>query len=161
MIVNCLFETQMAAIPRRKFEDDTTLYAKRVYGSLCNVIWARTTRLPPGWEEDLREAEVQRVMIRKGLLYRTVLWLVSHGWLSNQTFYKFVNWAELSDPFPGLVYECSWRYAAALMVDFRNKGGDYLDFYCSGLEGIVDAEFEDDMRQYGWYAFTHKEIFGK
>lgn len=48
------------------------------------------------------------------------------------------------------VYSCSWRYAGGLVAEIRNKGEDYLDFYCSGNEGRVSEEVKLDLNDLGW-----------
>ena len=160
MYVNCLFETHMALLPQEKFKNISSLYAKRVYGSLCDRIWVRTTHLPPDWREVLKEARLQDTMTRKGILYRALAWLVSTCWVSDSMCDKFRNWVAQPDPFPGMIYECSWVYAAVLVASFRGLGDNIQDLYNSGVEGRVDEEFEADMHQFGWQSFTDQEIFG-
>jgi hypothetical protein len=36
------------------------------------------------------------------------------------------------------------------MADKRDLGEDYMDFYCSGNEGFVDKEIEEDLHKLGW-----------
>jgi len=43
----------------------------------------------------------------------------------------------------------SWRSAGGIVADIRGEG-DYLDWYCSGKEGYVDPEIEEDMLRIGW-----------
>ena len=64
-------------------------------------------------------------------------------------------------------WTCSWRYSGGIVAELINKGGDYLDFYCSGIigtgefaptpwenpsipEGIVTKEIEGDLASLGW-----------
>jgi len=42
-------------------------------------------------------------------------------------------------------YGCSWRYAGELVAIMRYKGEDYLDFYCSGNEGKIREDIEEDL----------------
>lgn len=51
---------------------------------------------------------------------------------------------------PENIYSCSWRYAGGLVADLRNKGENYLDFYCSGSEGWVAPEVEKALNELGW-----------
>lgn len=52
----------------------------------------------------------------------------------------------------------SWRYAGGLVADLRNKGEDYMDWYCSGIgekegylpEGKVSSEITHDLLNLGW-----------
>ena len=47
-------------------------------------------------------------------------------------------------------YSCSWRSAGGLVASIQDKGGDYMDFYCSGDEGNVDQEVAKDLKVLGW-----------
>jgi hypothetical protein len=56
---------------------------------------------------------------------------------------------------------CSWRYAGGIVADMQQKG-DYIDWYCSGIngdgdapngyveEGVVTAEIKEDLHRLGW-----------
>ena len=46
-------------------------------------------------------------------------------------------------------WSCSWRYAGGIVADIR-KEGDYLNWYCSGGEGDIFPEIEEDLNQIGW-----------
>lgn len=51
----------------------------------------------------------------------------------------------------------SWRYAAALVAILEDRGGDYMDWYCSGIgspllpEGNISPEILGDMIEMGWF----------
>ena len=47
------------------------------------------------------------------------------------------------------VWSCSWRYAGGILADIMGEG-DYMDWYCGGLEGTVDEEVEQDLYNLGW-----------
>lgn len=51
-------------------------------------------------------------------------------------------------------YSCTWRYAGGFIAQLRNslynKEEDYLDFYCSGSEGVVSPLVEDALEKIGW-----------
>lgn len=57
-------------------------------------------------------------------------------------------------------YSCSWRYAGGMVSRLRNCG-DYMDFYCSGIddnsipEGIVTDEIRQDLNELGWVLKTN------
>ena len=54
-------------------------------------------------------------------------------------------------PSPDWIYSCSWRYAGGMIAEIRDVGEDYLDFYCSGNESIVDDEIREDLEKIGWF----------
>lgn len=65
-------------------------------------------------------------------------------------------------------WSCSWRSAGGIVADFENAGGDYMDWYCSGIgdglgngdadrtrgyvpEGVVTDEIREDFAALGWH----------
>ena len=49
----------------------------------------------------------------------------------------------------GEEYSCSWRHAGGVVAGLIGEG-DYLDWYCSGCEGIVSERVAKYMKSYGW-----------
>jgi hypothetical protein len=47
-------------------------------------------------------------------------------------------------------WACSWRYSGGLVADLRDRGEDYLDFYCNGGEGAVSEEVAEALAKLGW-----------
>jgi len=72
-------------------------------------------------------------------------------------------------------WSASWRSAGGIVAQFRNKGEDYMDYYCSGMggfaafddqtdeeakeqfdaqgyvpEGTVTDEIREDLKKIGW-----------
>ncbi len=47
------------------------------------------------------------------------------------------------------VWHCSWRYAGGIVAGLRGEG-DYLDWYCSMGEGLVDEQVLTEIRVLGW-----------
>jgi hypothetical protein len=47
-------------------------------------------------------------------------------------------------------WSCTWRSAGAIVAELRDIGEDYMDFYCSGNESMVDEEVEQDLKNLGW-----------
>ena len=64
-------------------------------------------------------------------------------------------------------WTCSWRSAGGIVADFENEGGDYMNWYCSGIgdglgngdadrtrgyvpEGTVTDEIREDFATLGW-----------
>lgn len=71
--------------------------------------------------------------------------------LCNQDWQKNEVWPLLK----GQTYSCSWRYAGGIVADMVEKG-DYIDWYCSGIQGGADdaelaAMSEEDRNRYMWY----------
>lgn len=99
---------------------------------------------------------------------------------SKKLYAAFCNqsWKHPSCEYP---YGMTWRSAGGLIANFRNKirgkeegsedilvrysqgeerTGDferYTDFYCSGNEGHVDPEIEEDLGKLGWFPVEDKE----
>jgi hypothetical protein len=62
-------------------------------------------------------------------------------------------------------WSCSWRYAGGIVADMREQG-DYIDWYCSGIqgypddsnvspnnyvpEGCITDEIRNDLQRLGW-----------
>lgn len=47
------------------------------------------------------------------------------------------------------MWGCSWRYAGGIIAHMREEG-DYIDWYCSGMEGFIDPEVAADLKELGW-----------
>ena len=47
-------------------------------------------------------------------------------------------------------YSCTWRYAGELVASLRDKNEDYMDFYCSGNEGIISENVKNILTKYNW-----------
>ena len=51
-------------------------------------------------------------------------------------FYRAMSnmqWQNIENP--ERIYSCTWRFAGGVIAGIRNKGEDYMAFYCSGGEG--------------------------
>jgi hypothetical protein len=55
--------------------------------------------------------------------------------LCNQNWQRNEVWPLLK----GQTYSCSWRYAGGIIADMLEKG-DYIDWYCSGIQGKLTQE---------------------
>ncbi len=50
----------------------------------------------------------------------------------------------------------SWRSTGGLVADVLCQG-DYMDWYCSGNEGYIDEEVEEDLSAMGWCVKPYEE----
>lgn len=53
-------------------------------------------------------------------------------------------------------WTCSWRSAGGIVADIRGEG-DYMDWYCSGNEGFVDEEIQEDLSRIGWHSVPYDD----
>ena len=58
--------------------------------------------------------------------------------LCNQEWQRNDVWPRLKDK----RWSCSWRYAGGIVAHMREEG-DYIDWYCSGIQGEPDADWVD------------------
>jgi len=54
-------------------------------------------------------------------------------------------------------YSCSWRYAGSFVASLREKGEDYLNFYCSGGEGEVHEDVYEELNKLGYESMSWEE----
>ena len=50
----------------------------------------------------------------------------------------------------GKEWGCTWRGAGGIVADLRDRGEEYIDFYCSGGEGTVTTEVAGELAALGW-----------
>jgi len=87
--------------------------------------------------------------------------------LCNQEWQRNDVWPLLKDQ----RWSCSWRYAGGIVAHMREEG-DYIDWYCSGIQGEPDADWVDlghvpegtvtdqireDLFKLGWLPAAHNE----
>ena len=65
-------------------------------------------------------------------------------------FYRAMSnmrWQNIKDP--ENIYSCTWRYAGGMVAEMFEYEHPkcYLDFYCSGNEGYVSDEIENDLKK--------------
>ena len=49
-------------------------------------------------------------------------------------------------------WSCTWRYAGGIIAGLNANGGDYLDYYCGGDEGMVSPRVAEMLSALGWSA---------
>lgn len=89
----------------------------------------------PSLERDLLRSDRLRALVRSRLV-ATLLYSA----LCNTTWRK-----NAGSP----VWSCSWRHAGAIVANLRGEG-DYLDWYCSMGEGLVDEQVLAEFEAIGW-----------
>ena len=57
-----------------------------------------------------------------------------------------MRWKRVKDR---AIVSWSWRGAGSLVSELVGRG-DYMDYYCSGNEGVVSRRLERILRQKGW-----------
>lgn len=88
----------------------------------------------PDWKQnnleyDLRSTDWILAKARENKSYAQNLYAA----LCNNDFQKNDTWPILADT----KWSCSWRYAGGIIADMRQEG-DYLNWYCSGIQGMED-----------------------
>lgn len=73
------------------------------------------------FEEDLKNSNIIKLLKDETFANKF------YGALCNTEIYSL----KTGDPLGGY----SWRAAGALIAELRNKGENYLDYYCNGMEG--------------------------
>ena len=55
--------------------------------------------------------------------------------MCNNVFQRNEVWPRLRDEY----WSCSWRAAGGIVAELRGQG-DYIDWYCSGIMGVGEAD---------------------
>jgi hypothetical protein len=116
-------------------------------------------------EQDLKDARWLVDKVRSSDAYAQNLYAA----LCNNAFQKLEVVPILRDD----TWSCTWRYAGGVVADIRCKG-DYMDWYCSGIQGdpeeidyaaaeaqgfeiqkyvsesIITDEIRQDLKLLGW-----------
>ena len=111
------------------------------------------TENSPSWiinnlEYDLRRTEWICQKVRNDSDYARKLYstLCQNSFVKNDTFSIIKNdqWSS------------SWRHTGRIIADMIEKG-DYMDWYCSGNEGAIYPEVEEDINKLGWMIIPYEE----
>jgi hypothetical protein len=92
-------------------------------------------RLGPDMERDLGASARIRELVRSEV-FATLL----YGALCNTIWHHKAT---------GTPWHCSWRHAGGIIAALRSEG-DYLDWYCSSGEGLVDLQALTELGALGW-----------
>lgn len=117
------------------------------------------------WNDLVKKREASSVFKQNNLEYdlRSTKWICDkakareeyaqnvYAALCNQDWQKNDVWPLLK----GETYSCSWRYAGGIVADMCETG-DYMDWYCSGIQNHASdtelAEMTEEQRtKYYWY----------
>jgi hypothetical protein len=110
------------------------LFADEVAANFVSAS-AEPAAVRPDLERDLGLSPRIRDLVRSEL-FATLL----YGALCNTT------WRHKAT---GTLWHCSWRHAGGVVADLRCEG-DYLDWYCSMGEGLVDDQVLAEIEALGW-----------
>jgi hypothetical protein len=68
--------------------------------------------------------------------------------MCNNDFQRNDVWPVLKNE----TWGCSWRYAGGIVADMLGQG-DYMDWYCSGIQGDADIETmtAEQLERHKWY----------
>jgi hypothetical protein len=101
------------------------------------------------WEEHTKKREADPEWQKNNLEYdlRSTKWICDkakarddyaqniYASLCNQSWKRNDVWPLLK----GETYSCSWRYAGGIVANMREEG-DYINWYCSGIQGDLTEE---------------------
>lgn len=93
----------------------------------------------PAWQKDNMEYDLRSTrwicdQVKSNKTYAQNLYAA----LCNRDFQKNEVWNRLE----GKTWSCSWRYAGGILADMC-ESGDYIDWYCSGIQGEPDEDWVD------------------
>jgi hypothetical protein len=93
----------------------------------------------PDWrkdnlEADLRSSPLMLEKVRSDRIYAQHLYAA----MCNTDFRRNDVWPILQEK----TWSCSWRYAGGIVAHMREEG-DYMDWYCSGINGMADVTDEE------------------
>lgn len=109
--------------------------------ALLENIMTKEQNLENSLEYDLRFTDWIVKKIRESDDYSQKLYAA----LCNNEFQRMEIFPILRDQ----RWSCSWRYAGGIIAEIKQRG-DYLDWYCSGDEGVVDPEIREDLKKLCW-----------
>lgn len=103
-------------------------------------------------EYDMNQSEWFVSRVRGSKTYAQNLYAA----MCNNSFQKQDVWLVLKNAH----WSCTWRTAGGIVADLEDQGGDYMDWYCSGMgdkdnghvaESVVTDEIRADLALLGWH----------
>ena len=82
-------------------------------------------------EEDIRACAWMLKKVQDSETYAQNLYAA----MCNNVFQRNEVWPRLKDEY----WSCSWRSAGGIIAELRGQG-DYIDWYCSGIIGVGEAD---------------------
>jgi hypothetical protein len=82
-------------------------------------------------EKDIRACEWMLKKVQDRETYAQNLYAA----MCNNVFQRNEVWPRLKDEY----WSCSWRSAGGIVAELRGQG-DYMDWYCSGIFGVGEAD---------------------
>ena len=82
-------------------------------------------------EEDIRACAWMLKKVQDRETYAQNLYAA----MCNNVFQRNEVWPRLKDEY----WSCSWRSAGGIVAELRGQG-DYIDWYCSGIMGVGEAD---------------------
>jgi hypothetical protein len=82
-------------------------------------------------EEDIRACAWMLKKVQDSETYAQNLYAA----MCNNVFQRNEVWPRLRDEY----WSCSWRSAGGIIAELRGQG-DYIDWYCSGIFGVGEAD---------------------
>ena len=82
-------------------------------------------------EEDIRACAWMLKKVQVSETYAQNLYAA----MCNNVFQRNEVWPRLKDEY----WSCSWRSAGGIIAELRGQG-DYMDWYCSGIVGVGEAD---------------------
>ena len=99
----------------------------------------RTRVVDPAWQKDNLEYDLRSTKWICDRTKSTKTYAQNlYAALCNNDFQKNEVWPRLENK----TWGCSWRHAGGILANMREEG-DYIDWYCSGIQGEPDADWVD------------------
>lgn len=100
-------------------------------------------------DEDLKlDPEVRRLVQDKAWAHKLYSALCNTDWQPD----------DVLDILRENTWSASWRTAGGIVADLRNCGEDYVDWYCSGLEGYVHDDIRLALARLGWVCVLEDDV---